>query len=604
MIKKAIISFHSDTSSIFFTKRNIANDPINDNTITGLNNKDRDDLYISLNKKLTAMNLIESINNLSNKKDFTDYINYIVISEDGTTNTYNFNNIEQLPYLISAEKPEDVVIKANSLDINKVKIDIKSKKSLVDGKINDIDQINYFNDTHIATTIDANPNAPVVQKNYHGGENFITDTMYRFSGNYVPLFYDIELFKKDNSTKYNEMQIALNLETTQNLIFLFNKDGKTVEKTYKIYAGASYSYVSNTVFTVAKSPVVRRPFYHTYDEYTGIPMRIETEVFVNESQVLSQSNTPPAFATLQSNGQWGSGALEGDRYIVGPNPTGDWSGTYSMLGTSSIFYKANSVATLLRGYFDSATGEILPLSSTSLLPIISTWSYWNPSLNNIILVKDTQTSLRFNGKDWVTHVPGTSGFMNVSNFVGEGFYDQIKNIILNESIFSGIEFLFEIHPRNSQYVLDSIFKDYETYDNNQANLGLIRNFNVLSVKYKSTYGDLKLDISQVKPTITVDFIDFDSPGTDIEIFIGATGMNPPFKWAFGYTASTSYNANLFSTQSFATTTYYRLPDTSGSNLVFDIKVIDSIGLTSSVGYYVVNSGNKVPFSGTFSYTTL
>lgn len=585
-------------------KHVFVNIAINDNTITGLNNKDRDDLYISLNKKLTAMNLIESINNLSNKKDFTDYINYIVISEDGTTNTYNFNNIEQLPYLISAEKPEDVVIKANSLDINKVKIDIKSKKSLVDGKINDIDQINYFNDTHIATTIDANPNAPVVQKNYHGGENFITDTMYRFSGNYVPLFYDIELFKKDNSTKYNEMQIALNLETTQNLIFLFNKDGKTVEKTYKIYAGASYSYVSNTVFTVAKSPVVRRPFYHTYDEYTGIPMRIETEVFVNESQVLSQSNTPPAFATLQSNGQWGSGALEGDRYIVGPNPTGDWSGTYSMLGTSSIFYKANSVATLLRGYFDSATGEILPLSSTSLLPIISTWSYWNPSLNNIILVKDTQTSLRFNGKDWVTHVPGTSGFMNVSNFVGEGFYDQIKNIILNESIFSGIEFLFEIHPRNSQYVLDSIFKDYETYDNNQANLGLIRNFNVLSVKYKSTYGDLKLDISQVKPTITVDFIDFDSPGTDIEIFIGATGMNPPFKWAFGYTASTSYNANLFSTQSFATTTYYRLPDTSGSNLVFDIKVIDSIGLTSSVGYYVVNSGNKVPFSGTFSYTTL
>ena len=53
-----------------------------------------------------------------------------------------------------------------------------------------------------------------------------------------------------------------------------------------------------------------------------------------------------------------------------------------------------------------------------------------------------------------------------------------------------------------------------------------------------------------------------------------------------------------------TANVYILPDISGTKLVFDIKVIDSIGLSSSVGVYSVNAGGKLPFKGTFSYTTL
>jgi hypothetical protein len=102
----------------------------------------------------------------------------------------------------------------------------------------------------------------------------------------------------------------------------------------------------------------------------------------------------------------------------------------------------------------------------------------------------------------------------------------------------------------------------------------------------------------------VDFIDFSSVGTDLELTIGATGLNPPFQWSFGYTASSNYNRSLFSTQSFSTNNHYILPDVSGTKLVFDIKVIDSIGLSSSVGVYSVNAGGKLPFKGTFSYTTL
>lgn len=589
-------------------KHVFVNIAINDNTITGLRDKDRDDLYIALNKKLTAMNFIESINNLSIKRDFTDYVNYIVISEDGTRKTYNFDNIEDLPYILVAEKPEDVVIKANSLDINKVNINIKSKKSLIDGRITDIGELDYFNDTHIATTIDSNKNSPVVQKNYHGGENIITDTMYRFSGNYMPLFYDIDLFKRDNSTKYSEMQIALNLEKTQDLVFSFTKDGRSVQKIHTVYSGASYSYIANTIFTIKKSPVIRRPLYHVYDKNTGLPTLLMTTTFSEVSAVMGQYNTAPAMAV---DNVWSSGALEGDRYLVGPAPTGNWSGTYSVAGTSSIFYKKNSIATLLRGFLHPTTGELLPLSSTNsipnwsaLYPITSTWSYWTPSLNDITLVKNIQTNLRFDGANWVTHVDSGTTFKNVSSFVGEDFYNQIKDIILNESLFDGIEFIFETHPRNSQYVSDEIFNQYDKYDSNQENLGLIRNFNILSVKYKSAYGDLKLEISQPKPTIIVDFIDFDSTGTNLELTIGATGLNPPFQWSFGYTASSNYKSGLFSTQSFSTNNHYILPDVSGTSLVFDIKVIDSIGLTSSIGGYSVNSGNIIPFDGTFSYTTL
>ena len=451
-------------------KNVLVNISINDNTILGLRDKNRDELYVALNKKLTTMSFIESINNLSNKRDFTDYINYIVISEDGTIKNYNYNNIEELPYILSAEKPEDVIIKANSLDINKVNVDIKSKKSLVDGEINNLSELNYFNNTHVATTIDANLNSPIIMKNYHGGENLITDTLYRFSGNYIPLFYDIELFKKDNTIEYNEMQIVLDLDKTQDLVFSFTKNDLSIEKIYTIYPGASYSYVSNTDFTITNSTVNRDL---EYDILTGLPI--------------------------------------------------------------------------------------------------------NSSVND---------------------------FKVSSEFVNRSFYDQIKNIILSEDIFYGVEFMFETHYINSQYVSDPIFNEYSIYDNNKRDLGEIRNFNLLSVKYKSSYGNLKLEITQVKPTITVDFVDFSTPGSNLEVKLGATGLNPPFQWSFGYTASIYYNTNLFSTQSYSTTDNYLLPDTSGTDLIFSVMVIDSIGLTSNAGVYTINSGSPTTFNGTFSYTTL
>ena len=132
----------------------------------------------------------------------------------------------------------------------------------------------------------------------------------------------------------------------------------------------------------------------------------------------------------------------------------------------------------------------------------------------------------------------------------------------------------------------------------------MRNYNVLSVKYKSEFGDLKVDISRIKPTFSVEIKDFSSINSDLEITLGATGLNPPFQWSFTYSTALSYNPDSYPSQSFTTSNHYMLPDTSGTNLVFNIKVVDSVGLTSSIGYYSKNSNSPISINGTFSYTTL
>jgi hypothetical protein len=97
-------------------KNILINITITDNTIPNLSEKDRDSLYNDLNKKLTAHNFIQSINNIVNKYDYTDYLNYIIIEEDGSINKYNYDNIQGLPYYITCETPEEVNMKYSSLD--------------------------------------------------------------------------------------------------------------------------------------------------------------------------------------------------------------------------------------------------------------------------------------------------------------------------------------------------------------------------------------------------------------------------------------------------------------------------------------------------------
>lgn len=173
---------------------------INDNTLPNINNSDRDEIYTNLYKKLTAYNFIRCVNDLSNKYDFTDYVKYVVIEKDGSINSYSHEkDLVKLPYYLTAEAPDLFQVKVKSLTVEPLPTppDIKISKTLKDGKFNSISELNWFNNVPIAYNITENKFEPKVFENYHGNKNILKDELYRFSGYYMPLFYDIQIFEKE-----------------------------------------------------------------------------------------------------------------------------------------------------------------------------------------------------------------------------------------------------------------------------------------------------------------------------------------------------------------------------------------------------------------------
>jgi hypothetical protein len=182
-------------------KNILINITITDNTVPNLSESDRDILYNDLNKKLTANNFIQSINDIVNKYDYTDYLNYIIIEEDGSISKYNYNNIEGLPYYITCETPEEVTMKYNSLSYKPLETPKNLKSSRIITSIsNDLSNLNDYNKVPIAADISGNEDTPKPMVNYSGSNDITEDTIYRFSGYYMPIFYDIQLFSKSTFT--------------------------------------------------------------------------------------------------------------------------------------------------------------------------------------------------------------------------------------------------------------------------------------------------------------------------------------------------------------------------------------------------------------------
>lgn len=176
---------------------------INDNTTINLSGVDRDLLYSDLNKKLTANNFLHCINDISNKYGFSDYLNYIIIEEDGSIKKYNINNISELKNIIFAEVPDELLTKVNSIIYNPITVGknvIKVVNMLKDGKITDISQLNYYNEIPLGVSITSNKDDARMVPTYHGLTNITDNQIYRHSGYYMPLFYNIELFGKPGLT--------------------------------------------------------------------------------------------------------------------------------------------------------------------------------------------------------------------------------------------------------------------------------------------------------------------------------------------------------------------------------------------------------------------
>lgn len=175
-------------------KNIIINISISDNTVKNISNVDRDLLYNELNSKLSANNFINSINDISNKNGFIDYLNYVIIGDD--IKKYNALSISNLPYIISCETPSEIFMKTNSLYKKPIEIPKSLKPSKVLDTIkDDLSNINYYNNIPIAVEIDSNNQIPSTGLNPRGTD-VLSDVIYRFSGYYMPIFYDIQLFNK------------------------------------------------------------------------------------------------------------------------------------------------------------------------------------------------------------------------------------------------------------------------------------------------------------------------------------------------------------------------------------------------------------------------
>lgn len=194
-------------------KNVLINISINDNTLENIKNSERDLLYDKSNYRLTAANFIRQINDLDSKYEFSKYTNYVIIDENGNFSKYDINNIETLPYIIICQLPDTFEIRNNSLVYNSIEITnkkIKSNRSLVNGDIDNLSKLNFYNNIPIAYNIDINLIEENFGINYNGRKNIstfdnasivaksnsnITETLFRYSGSYMPLFYDIQLFR-------------------------------------------------------------------------------------------------------------------------------------------------------------------------------------------------------------------------------------------------------------------------------------------------------------------------------------------------------------------------------------------------------------------------
>jgi len=191
-------------------KNVLVNINIADNTYINISETNRDNLYDILYKKLTALNFTNVVNDITNKYGFSDYISYIITEEDGTTKKYGYQfydsihnrkieNIKDLPYLLRCEEADKLDVKVDSLIKRAVQLPntLNPFRKLNNGKIVDLTQLNYYNNIPVAANIIESQFEPKVFENYHGNKNIVTNDIYRYSGYYSPIFYDIQLFERN-----------------------------------------------------------------------------------------------------------------------------------------------------------------------------------------------------------------------------------------------------------------------------------------------------------------------------------------------------------------------------------------------------------------------
>lgn len=188
-----VVYFHKKWKNI------LINIYCNDNTLPNLSGYDRDALYTELYTNLTSANLIAALRDFSNRYGFSDNLKYVIIDETGRLNTYDINNIFGLPYVLTPKLPDLVYSRYESLNKSGLTLNenqLKPLRALFRRRIETIDKLNYYNGNPYAISIQKNILDKQLIANYHGLKNKVYNLMWRYSGNYSPIFYDIPLFSR------------------------------------------------------------------------------------------------------------------------------------------------------------------------------------------------------------------------------------------------------------------------------------------------------------------------------------------------------------------------------------------------------------------------
>lgn len=182
-------------------KNILVNIYINDNTLGNLSNTDRDSLYKDLYSNLSAANIINAINDVKNNYGFINKIKYIIFGDNGTF-IYDFNKInsfKNLTCLLKIDTPDLIESRIASLiktPVNLKPSQIKASAFLNNGAIPSLSKKNFYNNLHLASSIEKNTVDQQLIPNYSGLTNQIYNNLYRHSGYYDPIFLTVDLFKK------------------------------------------------------------------------------------------------------------------------------------------------------------------------------------------------------------------------------------------------------------------------------------------------------------------------------------------------------------------------------------------------------------------------
>lgn len=185
-------------------KNILVNIEINDNTLPNIKNANRDELYRKIYSKLSARSFLLCLNNLDKKYGFSDYLEYIIINEDNSINRYDFNNIEELPHILTTKNLVDYKVKINNTikNIIPTRMSPLVKNKLSNKKLELIDNIDWYNNLPIAYSFTKNEYNDMAVENSNGS---IRDNknihLKRHSYDYEPLFVDLPLFNRDFNRK-------------------------------------------------------------------------------------------------------------------------------------------------------------------------------------------------------------------------------------------------------------------------------------------------------------------------------------------------------------------------------------------------------------------